>query len=142
MYTDSYNYSIHKHYALYLLGCDYFSVIDGLRLHSRDLLENIINKKSITYMEADKLYTRFDTLNEGFHTYYVDYISVYGDEQFKEIYDQPHFRRSNFAQMMIPIAKFFSELKKMAEGKEELALGSDEVEYFGRSDNNLYKLHK
>ncbi|WP_243467654.1 hypothetical protein [Acetivibrio straminisolvens] len=87
--------------------------------------------------------------------------------------------------MMIPIAKFFSELKTMAEGKEELALGSEEieklkivlqttdklieiydkyyvsfedslevildsrylqlkelVEYFGRRDNNLYKLNK
>ncbi len=136
-------------------------------------------------MEADMLYTRFDTLNEGFHTYYVDYIRVYEDEQFEEICNQPHFGRPNFDQMMIPIAKFFSELKTMAEGKEELALGSEEieklkivlqttdklieiydkyyvsfedslevildsrylqlkelVEYFGRRDNNLYKLNK
>ncbi|GAE89981.1 hypothetical protein JCM21531_3557 [Acetivibrio straminisolvens JCM 21531] len=95
------------------------------------------------------------------------------------------FWKAKFDQMMIPIAKFFSELKTMAEGKEELALGSEEieklkivlqttdklieiydkyyvsfedslevildsrylqlkelVEYFGRRDNNLYKLNK
>jgi len=168
-----------------LLGYDYFSAMSGLILHSRDQLENIINRKSITYREADMLYTGFDTLNVGFNTYYVNYTWVYGNEQFKEIYNQPDFYWSNFAQMMTPIVNFFGELKATAEGKEELALGSEEieklkivlqtadklievfnkyyvdleeplevvidshylqlkelVEYFGRRDNNLYKLEK